>query len=211
MSEIMSANGGMADPSTAARASAEQGGGAGAKGACAVLVRVVMVGFKPGAPPKKKPMQLAMEIAQEMMHVACEDHKKDYEASSMSGPKVFMVPFKAKHEDHMLELTARFLKTVDTYHEANVRAHASGAALEIDGGRTTDVLGIDVVVVNSSNSIAMQFYEQVEGMGRVIAHDDESIVQTKAQSPEVWANLSVTPFHKMYEEGFENLPVHVKV
>ena len=213
----MSTNGGMAGPSDAARESGEQGAGgagargAGARGAGAVLVRAVMVGFKPDVPPKKKTMQLAMDTAQEMMQLACDDYELDYDASSMYGPKFYMLPFKKEHDNHILELTAKFLKTVDTYHGAMVRAHQSGEALLIDGGRTTHVLGIDILVVNRKNKIAMQFYDEIEVMARVIAHNDESIVQTKAQSPEVWANLPATAFHAMYEEGAVKGPVHVKV
>lgn len=196
-----------------ARCSRAEGaaGAAGVGGACSALVRVVMVGWKPGETPNKKSMQLATDTVEEMMHQACKEHALNYDQSTKTPAKVYVMPFTSRHSAHMFQMHVKFLKTVFHWHEANVQAHASGEAQRRTGGRTFQVLGIDVLVVNRKNIAAMKFYGQVESMANIIPHHDESIVKTKEQSPVIWASMPVMPFHRMFDKNFKNKIVHVKV
>ena len=170
-----------------------------------VLVRFIMTGFPKGVDPPKKFIELGFDTAQEMMEQACSDFALDYEKSSMLGPKVVMLPFQAKHEDHILELTAKYLKTISTYDDIMVDAFKKGET------ETTHVLGIEVLIVNTKNKIAMQFYDNVKMMARVIGYNDDSIERTKTEKPDVWANIPVIPFLNLSEDGAVNRPIHINI
>ena len=170
-----------------------------------VLVRFIMVGFPKGADPSKKIMKLAFDTAQEMMEEACNDFELDYEKSSMLGPKVVMLPFQAQHEDHVSWFTAKYLKTISTYDDIMVDAFKKGET------ETTHVLGIEVLIVNTKNQIAMQFYDNAKMMARVIGYNDDSIERFKKGKPDVWATIPVIPFFDLYKEGAENRPIHVDI
>lgn len=170
-----------------------------------VLVRFIMTGFPKGVDPPKKFIKLGFETAQEMMEEACSDFALDYEKSSMLGPKVVMLPFQSEHEDHMLELTAKYLKTISTYDDIMVDSFKKGET------QTTHVLGIEVLIVNTKNKIAMQFYDNVKMMARVIGYNDGSIERTKTEKPDVWANIPVIPFFNLYEDGAVNRPIHINI
>ena len=170
-----------------------------------VLVRFIMTGFPKGVDPPKKFIELGFDTAQQMMEQACSDFALDYEKSSMLGPKVVMLPFQAEHEDHMLELTAKYLKTISTYDDIMVDSFKKGET------QTTHVLGIEVLIVNTKNKIAMQFYDNVKMMARVIGYNDDSIERTKTEKPDVWANIPVIPFFDLYEDGAVNRPIHINI
>ena len=170
-----------------------------------VLVRFIMVGFPRGVDPSKKSMKLGFDTAQEMMEKACSDFALDYEKSSMIGPKVVMLPFTAQHENQVSWLTEKYLKTISTYDDIMVDSFKKGET------QTCHVLGIEVLIVNTKNKIAMQFYDDAKMMARIIAYNDDSIERFKKGRPDVWAKVPVIPFFDLYEEGAANRPIHVQI
>ena len=174
-----------------------------------VLVRFIMVGFPRGVDAPKKSMKLGFDTAQEMMEKACSEFALDYEKSSMIGPKVVMLPFQSKHEDHVSWFTAQYLKTISTYDD--IMNDIMVESFKKGGNERTHVFGIDVFIVNTKNKIAMQYYDNANMMARVIAYNDDSIERFKKGRPDVWEKVPVIPFFDLYETGAVNRPMHVDI